>query len=239
MRRRIVAVLGAAAVVALLIAIVPRRPAGPVYLGRTLDSWLGDLRSDQPALGLLANDAVRGMGTNAVPFLVERLRQADPRYEFRLRTLLREFGASRSPVKFFVSYPRLPREEALGALYTLGESASNAIPALEQLLSERPPDRRALLVLARIGRPAKAALTAALTNGEPLIRNGAEMSLHLMRTHSEILFPNAPGARQFELTQCRFNLLMIPPVFAQYKKLHPEGKWADEIDSSPPSSPAP
>jgi hypothetical protein len=236
MRWRIVAMLGAAAVVALLIAIVPRRPAGPVYLGRTLDSWLSDLRSDRPASELLATDAVRRMGTNAVPFLVERLRQADPRREFRMRTLLREFGAARSPVKFSVSYPRLPREEALGALYALGEPATNAIPALEQLLSERPPDHRALLVLARMGRPAEAALTAALTNGEPLIRNGAEVSLHLMRTRSEILFPNAPRAYQFESAQCRFNLLMISPVFAQYKKFHPEGKLADEVDFTPPSS---
>ena len=74
-----------------------------------------------------------------------------------------------------------PAEQALAGLDALGSAAETALPALEEMLQENPPDPRVLYVAARIGPASIPLLSRCLTNGIPdaakLIRTEAKICL--------------------------------------------------------------
>src|SRR5207244_11569271 len=55
------------------VAIVTFREPGPRYHSHALGYWLGELASNDVESQTRARDAFREMGTNAYPFLMERL----------------------------------------------------------------------------------------------------------------------------------------------------------------------
>src|SRR5579863_8997401 len=89
------------------------RPHEPVYEGKTLGFWLqlcdGGCYNlahpgGPPAPSLEdANDALRHIGTNALPTLLRMLRERDPEFKFAMMRLLRKQHLIRIP---FSSYPR-------------------------------------------------------------------------------------------------------------------------------------
>src|SRR3954465_3632109 len=55
------------------VAIVTFREPGPRFQGHALGYWLGELASNDIESQARARDAFREMGTNAYPFLMQRL----------------------------------------------------------------------------------------------------------------------------------------------------------------------
>lgn len=219
---------------ALLLGIYWRR-SEPRYHGRYLSYWIRGFESDVLESRWQSADAVRHIGTNAIPFLLPKLghpqRGPEPEWRQKFRVLL----SKQSVLKIYLPYPADERTEALAALDALGPAAKDAVPALEALLHERHPDHRAILVLGRLGPVAKPTLTRALTNETKLIRSSARICLDMLQTNSDILFPKTAADAEFIRKQCRFNLSLIGATVKDYRAQHPEEFPPYSVDEKPPS----
>ena len=230
MRRRWWVISALLTGLALTLALV-RTQRGLTYQGRSLDSWLRDFEGGLPGASWQAAEAVRHMGTNAVPVLIakvsNRQRTPEPAWRGRMRELL----SWQSLVK--VREWNHDRHEALAALDALGPDAKAAVPALEKLLSEKPPDQRALIVLARIGPDAIPALSSALTNQQRVVRFGARLCLDMMQSNSPIISPTTPNDAEFRRRGTYFNHLLLGAAFQEYKAQHPQELAPTNVESTP------
>ncbi|MDB6022359.1 MAG: lyase domain protein repeat-containing protein [Pedosphaera sp.] len=179
-------------------------------------------------------DAVRHIGTNAMPFLLAQLRHPPPKREPEWKQKFRGFLSRQSIMKINLPYPADERAEALAALDALGPVAKDAVSALEALLHQNPPDHRAIMVLGRLGPDAKPALTSALTNEFKMIRMSARVCLDALQSHSEVLFPKTPADGEFFRWTCRFNSSMLQASFKEYRAQHPEEFPPIRMDEKPP-----
>jgi hypothetical protein len=107
-----------------------------------------------------------------------------------LKTRLLYFLSRQKIIK--VSLPRnytSPRHQAFAALDALGPAAKEALPALEKLLHEHPPDPHCTYIIARIGPAGLPLLNQALTNDERIIRMEAHVPrLGEIRTSSIFVY---------------------------------------------------
>jgi len=244
-RMRLAGLVAAVAVAASLVAwcLLPHEPS---YQGRGLSAWLGDFEHDQLERRAMAADAVKHIGADAVPFLVERLRH-NPRDSLLWRWKLQIAEWARKLLFNNVSSPRPPsnpRRQALAGLDALGPEAKNALPALEKLLTETPPDTRALYVVARIGPVGVPLLRKSLTNSvsreAKLLRLEARVCLEMIASHSQVLYPKTESVSDdcsFDRRICAFNLLVMSASFQDYQARHPEMSLPKGIFNKPPPSP--
>ena len=207
--------------IALVLAVCWRQ-AEPRHQGKPLSFWLRGFESETMEARWQSAEALRQIGTNALPHLIAQLRQPVSRQEPRWRQTLRMFLSKQSLIKITVPRPPDRRVEALAALDALGPLAKTAVPDLEALLHESPPDHRAIMVLARIGPEALPALSRALTNDEKVIRQGAQVCLNLLQTHNEFLAPKNGEDAEFMRRGCQFNLMLLKAAFEDYRAQHPE-----------------
>ena len=199
----------------------------PAYRGKPLSFWLQGFESDKMEARWQSAESVRYMGTNALPSLITQLRQPPIRNEQKWRQWLRAFLSKQSLIKVNIPRPPDRRAEALAALDALGPLAKDAVPALEELLHEAPPDHRALIILAGIGTKAIPALTSALTNNEKVIRLGARVCLNMQKTHSEFLSPRTAEDAEFMRRNCEFKASILRAASEVYRAQHPEEFSAD------------
>jgi hypothetical protein len=196
----------------------------PAYDGRTLSEWLsrandGGLPPEQQAIAV---DAIRHIGKPALPFLVARLGEAKQR-EFSKK--MEQWRKRQATAIFDVPCPPDPRTEALIGLDALGSEAADALPALERLLDENPPDPRVLYIAARVGPASVPLLKRAMDNPEKLIRIQAGLCLEMLNSKSALLYPNipvGPDAPSLQKRLCEFNVLILKVVMKEYKAPHPE-----------------
>jgi HEAT repeat protein len=129
----------------------------PVFQGRRLGEWLKTRRSPDGSFPKDAVDAIRQMGTNAIPALLSRLVYVEP-----------PFGL-RSPEAGTINI------EAICAFITLGEQAIPALPQLQALMESTNGDIALHAMLASCGTGSNAAplLIKGLTNQFPDVRNEA------------------------------------------------------------------
>ena len=231
----------AVAVVAVLsIGIAVFNSMEPRWKGRSLGSWLNDFQADKPEKRLQAAEAIRQMGSNAVPFLIPRLKHPDAEPVTRwsgLKTRLLYF-LSRQKIITFSLPPNYtsPRQQAFAAMDALGPAAKDALPALEKLLHEHPPDPHSTYIIARIGAAGLPLLHQALTNDERLIRMEARLCLDALNSGSKSsLFP-PPGrdADGFSRRICELNMSMLQASFAEYRNRHPEMDFPAILTNTPP-----
>jgi hypothetical protein len=222
-------------------------PHEPSFRGRGLSAWVRDFEAEQVEKRAMAADAVQHIGQQAVPFLVKRLRSPNAvlRKEswlerWKRRTL--EWLSKQSVIKVSPGRRSNPRQQAMAGLDALGPAAKDALPALEKLLRENPPDSQALYVVARIGPAGRPMLTRALTNNEKLLRLEARVCMEMINTHSETLYGAVgfgPDAAVFERRICEFNLRTLRAAFEDYRAQHPEQAFPRGIVETPPPSPLP
>lgn len=138
----------------------------PVYQGRKLSAWLEDIDYGQPeAKRQKAYEAIRIMGTNTLPFLLDDL---NPARASRLREYLVEFAKKHPELHLkWRSFDDLSRQ-ATWAFKSLGSAGSPAIPDLLKLEESNPgyvPE-----ALGRIGVAALPFLIQGLTNKNEWVR---------------------------------------------------------------------
>src|SRR6266536_4295309 len=172
MKRRRVMLIVAGVLVAVVVAIlVWPGEREPVYQGKRLSEWLelylNTGKSREPSV------AVRHIGTNAVPWLLEWLEHNDlPNWKLgflgsaeKLPRAVRDSSVFRKAIRFVIKRPS--NVAAINGFEILGTDARSAIPALTRMMNDsmnRGRAVRATLALVMIGKDAIPALLGALTD---------------------------------------------------------------------------
>jgi HEAT repeat protein len=117
----------------------------PTYQGESLSSWLqcysntvldlSDLRLVQDPSSKRANEAIRAIGSVAVPFLLRRLQAQDPGFWTKLRDLSEHYSV---PGIRLTSSDVL-NEQAANGLFALGDRAKDAMPQLIEMWDRPAP----------------------------------------------------------------------------------------------------
>ncbi|MDB6068695.1 MAG: HEAT-like repeat protein [Pedosphaera sp.] len=176
------------------------RPSEPMYKGKRLSVWLkfydayatGSLTSPQDRDNLkLADEAVRAIGTNAIPTLLRKLGAKDSALTVRLMALAQKQHLFK--VKFAPAYIR--RYEGSSGLEALGARGKSAVPELIRMYEQ---DHSVVFrcfvasILSSIGPAAEQAVPAlarALGDANLNTRVSAVVALRLIHAHPEIAVP--------------------------------------------------
>lgn len=152
----------------------------PVYQGRTLSEWLF---YERPASTPLSTpnpqrEAIRKIGTNALPFLLRWIQYEPPAWR-------KKSAAMTSKLRIVDRKAELAQAGWLG-FQILGPEARAAIPELTRLMLRTDPGaseiaRQATLAMGGIGYDALPSLLAVLTNQQAVIRGQAAASIGAMR----------------------------------------------------------
>jgi HEAT repeat protein len=162
--------LFASLVIAVIVGIawlVLRHPPDPIYKGKRLSVWLeaydgtgsADLNEQQEEIRTQqeTDDAVRHIGTNAFPMLLDMLQARDTKLKIWAKILMQELFSTKSSHSSAV----IRNREAARAFHALGASASNAVPDLVKIYRPYyfPPSQRSIVYsLGYIGPPARSAI---------------------------------------------------------------------------------
>ena len=139
-KRHILLAVLAVAAVGVLEWLVLREPPEPVYQGKPLSVWLKsfDIGTSQEEADVAA-DAVRHIGTNALPMLLEMIRSKDR--NSRWESVLWWINRRQSLVDFPLQIGLVRRMRAVSAFHALGASAKPTVPSLAQVLFNNPARR--------------------------------------------------------------------------------------------------
>ncbi|MBM3835002.1 MAG: hypothetical protein FJ403_17355 [Verrucomicrobia bacterium] len=157
-------VVGAAAVLFLVAAYAYREPS---YQRRTLTSWLADLTPGgmpESPKNVAAGEAVRQIGSDAIPYLLDDLVVR----ESRLRTLARNLLTKQKLIPVKIAVPGEHLDRGVRGFEALGEIGLPALPELQKLLPHYPGF--VPRALAGIGPSALPAITNALCHTNPFVR---------------------------------------------------------------------
>jgi hypothetical protein len=172
------------------------RQVEPVFNGKPLTAWAQQYGSNnwtrRKDLALEAEVAVRQIGTNAIPFLLDLMRARDSDLKKRLRKHLPQKW--HDPLHLNDDSGKVRRIGAHG-LAALGTNAPTAVPALIELATQHPDDDGryiAVFALRTLGPAAEGAIPfyiQSLTNKDNTIRNEAAVGLALIPHRSETTAP--------------------------------------------------
>lgn len=169
-RRKKLWILLGCAIAAVLILMLWRERE-PQYNGKSLSQWTALLTSTDNRDGLelahKAEEAVRQIGTNGLPFLVRWIQYQERPWRSRLGSLCYKLPEKvAGPMSRLVTgRAREQAADAFNALYILGPDAKAAIPVLTNMAQTHTDlTAPALGVLARIGDEGLAPILNVLTN---------------------------------------------------------------------------
>jgi hypothetical protein len=197
LNRRLLLVLLAVALVVGFVALVWHGPREPSHQGISLSEWLSAYRpiGARAPGSQQAADAVRHIGTNALPFLVSWIEdyRNPPPWRARLLSYAWKPGSpGRKILLETIAKPEVRAERASWGFQILGEAARPAIPDLVRVANQGDPgsSTAATAALVYLGKDALLPLLALMTNSAPVVRYQAKQSMSNM----EYLGPNAhPG----------------------------------------------
>src|SRR5262249_4609391 len=118
-------------------------------------------------------EAVRHIGTNAVPFLIKCIEHREQPWQTRLGSLCDKLPGKLGErlSRLIVGQAAQRQHTALSGLYILGPDAKAAVPALTNLLTSQPPlVDHAMTVLAQIGGDGLTPIVNTLANQASPIR---------------------------------------------------------------------
>ncbi len=176
----------------LLFAFWP--PREPSYAGKSLGYWLRqDFWSIRVGKGPSpeAEDAVRKIGTNALPTLIQMLRARDS----RLKLALMKWSAKQSLINFQFNSSWERRSQGQVGYLILGPAAAQQVPELIQILAhDNLPGARqgSADALGRIGpqsKPAASVLLHAATDQDKLVRNNSLIALTTIDAEPALVVP--------------------------------------------------
>jgi len=157
------------AVLALAIGLLlyASRTNEPSYQGRALSRWLSDIeKSNDDLEAEPAMKAVRQMGTNAIPYLLDMMRAEDSKLKETVITLL---------AKAHIHGIRIPdasskQIRSILGFHALGPEASSAIPELKALVSNPKIASVAARALVEIGPAGVEAAVVGLADTNAIVR---------------------------------------------------------------------
>ena len=217
MRKRVqiaVAVLFVALVSAIVWDGLRSHEREPVYQGKRLSVWLKSFDLSTPKEEAdLAADAVRHIGTNALPVLLEMICSKDR--DSRWESLLAWINHRQSLVHLPVQPGLARRTRAASAFHALGASAKSAVPALNQALFNNPDNTEASLALVVIGPEAMPSVMQGTTNNDPRIRAAAVRTLGGMSFDADAVVPVLIKSLKDDSGEVRFSAAFSLGEFPQ------------------------
>lgn len=165
--------------------VVSKPPREPEYDGLPLSDYLRSLTYSQVRLERSARDAIRAMGSNAVPHLIRIL---DAR-ESRFKTWFNEVAKRQSFIHFRFTPLDACQVQAAMACQELGPAAAPAIPSLAKLVDDPQLGSWAVAALAEISPQTFPLLTNALNSRWPATRFAAVGQLRLARPRERAVPP--------------------------------------------------
>ncbi len=156
----------------------------PVYEGKKLSAWLEDMQPPTSsvfaflvypngvpisAAGESAANAIREIGTNAIPLLLREIHTK----EFPLKKLLIRLAAKQPIFQLDFRTASVRRGRAVAAFQALGPAADAAIPAFVGLLGDPESAAEIEFLLSQRGPEIVLPVTQALANGNAAFRPGA------------------------------------------------------------------
>lgn len=198
-------------------------PMEPSYQGRSLSSWLGDFNNPtSPAQEAEAAEAVGHIGSPALPFLIDRLSESN---HLAYLKALKQWQETQLNSPHPGARPSNPRWEAFSGLDALGVRAMTALPDLQKLLDESPPDPAVLYLAVRTGPPGIFLLNKYLTNNIPVLSLEAKVLSDMLAANSEELFPGnseSPETSSFRRRMSELNSKLKSAALLEYSKTHPQ-----------------
>jgi HEAT repeat protein len=173
------------AVVATIHAAGPLVPREPALDGKKLSAWLNEYDRSAPVpgfegdpkMGARAESAVRRMGTNALPWLLQELSAKEVTRGDEL------------PTNFYSGEAIKRRWRAAMACAILGPAAQEATPHLVPLLDDKQTSYTAATALGGIGVGSIPVLIRALTNSHACARESAARVLGLFGAAAQNAIP--------------------------------------------------
>jgi hypothetical protein len=152
-----------------LAAFIWLRNKEPVYQGKRLSDWLL-LYQHEPFHGPPQDSknatAVRAIGTNALPFLIEWIQYVEPPWRTHIKNVMVRSTWGNSRLIFLLARPGLRAAAAAHGFQLLGTNASSAVPELTRVMNCWRPESSELAMasLAYLGKDALVPLLAVATN---------------------------------------------------------------------------
>lgn len=178
--------LGLLAVAVGLVVFALVRPSArePVYRGRPLREWLVEFDQSSGTTNYsAAQEAIRSIGTNSLPFLIGYLRSKDPPLnrqrvwlKARLKLSMRKGG----------EYAVFWKRRAATACGELGQDGAPAFPAMIEASKDRPAASAVAAALSRMLPRSAPVLTNLLATGDVLARAVSAHALMTAYSHPEI-----------------------------------------------------
>jgi len=187
-RSKLVIRLGLLAVAVGLVVFALVRPVArePVYRGRPLQEWLEELVELVPSNNhhkfYAAQEAIRAMGTNSLPFLIRYLRSKDPPFNRQWVRLKVHLGLPRTGG----DYAWLWQCRAATACGELGQEGAAAIPAMTEAMNDPSVAQTVAFALSRMLPKSAPVLTNVLATGNVWARSGAAGALEKAYSYPEI-----------------------------------------------------
>src|ERR1043165_3334350 len=166
-RRIILLLLAVAVLVGVLVVVLPRERE-PEYGGKRLSEWV-ERYATPPHMRQTeeAADAIRHIGTNAIPYLLKWIKYDPPSWKNKLYKAL-NFTFERVNRDWMLQDEQRDRaDRATMAFRALGSEAEGAIPELTRRMNDPKANRsatRAVEVLADLRTSGLPPLLAAITN---------------------------------------------------------------------------
>jgi hypothetical protein len=192
-KRRTLLIAAACLGLALTLAALLPHDDEPRYNGRPLSKWLQvyceNARNQNFPQASEAEQAIRAIGTNALPFLLKWIRQQPPSWHRTAHRRLPEYLSDNAPVSLLIDGPGYERaNEVMVAFALLGTNAAPAIPDLVALMKDTNKVDRAVGALSGVGAPALPHMLAALANTN---QTGRSMILFYIRDMARKVGTNA------------------------------------------------
>lgn len=200
--------------VAVVVALIAKwaRPTAPdpVYQGKTLSDWL----ADEGGMGLQTRDAVRAIGTNGIPKLLEMISAKDPpaivmRAADRIGFLRKGyyFGADDA------------NRSGLNGFRILGTNAAGATHALTEVIERNRSSQSVICAteaLEEIGPAAQEAvpvITKNFAHPDANVRRVSTAAIMMIRGHPEIAVPALIHALSDTDANVRWNASAVLQVY--------------------------
>jgi hypothetical protein len=174
----------------------------PQYKGRTLSAWGAEFRFSRAgtAAHREAEAAICEIGTNALPFLLARVRYERPRWKGVAEDIVRKLPQGdrlvNDELHFWLEWD--PHENALACFEVLGPKAKAAIPELNWMMTNSPTSLvpwKAATSLASIGGEGLPSLVAVMTNqgNRGFLREVAAHAIGGMGSNAAVAVPALVG----------------------------------------------
>jgi len=168
------------------VVIYYSQPKDPVYEGHKLSAWLVALNTGADPLHSRAPDALKNIGTNMFPTLIQWIRLKDSPWKQKLRALV-----NRQPVVKITFTPASEfRSRAVIAFQECGGRAKSAIPALSALLDDSDIVPEVTQALAGIGADSVPVLKEALHHKSAKLLTCASNALALLGADAKSATPD-------------------------------------------------